>query len=143
MKGIGVLFVLISVALYGCKDLGTNADPEVGSPSAPVSGNFVVDEYTVDCQAKVNPRNDSVQAWFPVTLRYHFEGAPGFVSTISFIFDKQLRVTLSIDGWPDSAGVMRTYTPNYWTTTRLAQQDSVLVECKLDGYYAAYVNGNP
>jgi hypothetical protein len=143
MKEIRVLFVLLSVALYGCKDLGTNAEPEANSPSASVSGKFVVDEYIVDCQAKVNPRNDSVQAWFPVTLRYHFEGAPGFVNTISFIFDKQVGVTLSIDGWPDSANVMRTYASNYWTSTRLAQQESVLVECKLDGYYAAHVGGAP
>ena len=143
MKGIGVLLVLMSVALYGCKDLGTNAPAEVASPPVQVTGKFVVDEYTVDCQAKVNPRNDSVQAWFPVKLRYHFEGSPGAVSTISFIFDKQLGVTLSIDGWPDSAGVMRTYTPSYWTSTRLAQQESVLVECKLEGYYAAHVGGAP
>jgi hypothetical protein len=143
MRAIGVLFVLITFALYGCKDLGMDAPPDAGSPPAQVAGKFIVDEYSVECEAKVNPRNDSVQAWFPVKLRYHFEGGPGAVSTISFIFDKQIGVTLSIDGWPDSAGVMRSYTSSYWTSTRLAQQDSVLVECKLDGYYAVYVDGNP
>ena len=143
MRAIGVLFVLITFVLCGCNDLGTDAPPEAGSPPVQVSGKFVVDEYSVDCEAKLNPRNDSVQAWFPVKLRYHFEGGPGAVSTITFIFDKQQFVALSIDGWPDSAGVMRSYTPSYWTSTRLAQQDSVLVECKLDGYYAIYVDGNP
>ena len=143
MKGIGMLLVLMSVALHGCKDLGANAGPDAGFPSAHVLGKFVVDEYIVDCQAKVHPRNDSVQAWFPVTLRYHFEGAPGCVSTMSFMFDKQVGVTLAIDGWPDSANVMRTYSSSYWTSTRMAQQESVLVECTLDGYFVAYVDGVP
>jgi hypothetical protein len=143
MWGIALLFVLTCITLYGCKDFGTDALPDVGLPSTHASGRFVVDEYFVFCDAKVNPRNDSIQACFPVKLRYHFEGSPGSVSTISFSFDRKLGVTLSIDGWPDSVGIIRSYTPSYWTTTELAQQDSVLVECKISGCYATYVDGTP
>jgi hypothetical protein len=143
MRGIALLFVLTCITVYGCKDLGTEGSPIASAPPTPIAGRFVVDEYLVECEAKLNPRNDSIQACFPVKLRYHFEGSPGSVSTISFTFDRTVSVSLNIDGWPDSAGAMRSYTPSYWTTTALAQRESVLVECKLSGCYATYVGGNP
>ncbi len=142
MRHIGLAMVLTSIGLYGCGDLGKNAPSEVGSPPVLASGKFVVDEYSVECEAKVNPRNDSLQAWFPVKLRYHFEGSPGSVSTVTLLFDNQLGV-LAIDGWPDSVGAIRSLTPSFWTTTQLAQKESVLVECRLGGCYANYVDGNP
>jgi hypothetical protein len=143
MRGIGLIFVLMIIGSIGCKDLGIVAPSEVGLAPTAASGKFVVDEYSVECHAKVNPRNDSVQAWFPVQLLYHFEGSAGSVSMVTFMFDEQLGVTLAIDGWPDSVGVLRSLTPSYWTTTQLAQKESVLVKCKLSGSYAIYVDGYP
>ena len=143
MRGIAMIFALAGIALGGCKDLGTDAPPEVSLPPAVTSGKFVVDEFSVLCEAKVNPQNDSVQARFPAVLRYHFEGSPGSVTRITFRFDKVLSVTLGISGWPDSADVIRSYTPSYWTTTQLAQRDSVLVECTVTGCYATFVDGSP
>ena len=143
MRGIAVLVALASIAFSGCKDLGTEAPPDVRLPPAVTSGKFVVDEFSVLCEAKVNPQNDSVQARFPAVLRYHFEGSLGSETRITFRFDKGLSVTLGISGWPDSADVVRSYTPSYWTTSQLAQRDSVLVECTINGSYATFVDGNP
>jgi hypothetical protein len=135
--------IILLAVLCGCQDLGTVADSGAGSPSVTPTGKFVVDELSIDCQAKVNPRNDSLHAYFPVKLRYHFEDCPGSLSTMVFTFDRQFGVAIAIDGLPDSVGQIRSITPNYWTTTRLAQQESVLVECKLSGCYATFVDGCP
>ncbi len=143
MRGIALLFVLTCITVYGCKDYGTDAPTIAGSSPAYIPGRFVVDEYSIACEAKVNPRNDSIQACFPVKLRYHFEGSLGSVHTITFAFNKQLWMALHIDGLPDSVGVIRSIASSYWTTTALAQQESVSVECKVSGCFAIYVDGNP
>jgi hypothetical protein len=143
MKVQAWVSIILVVLMCGCKDLGTVADSGVAGPSMTSSGKFVVDEFSVDCEAKINPRNDSLQAYFPVKLRYHFEGSPGSLSSIMFTFDKQFGVAIAIDGLPDSVGQIRSITPSYWTTNQLARQESVFVECKLSGCYATFVDGSP
>jgi hypothetical protein len=135
--------VVVALLIVGCKDMGPVSESN-GSSDIPKVGQLLIDVYSIACTAKVNPRNDSLQAYFPMTLGYHFEGGPGSVSLIAVEFGENLRVHTNIDGpFPDSIEAPVTITQGFWTNTQLAQLDSVVVRCRLRGEYCGRIDGEP
>jgi hypothetical protein len=133
--------ILLASVIAGCKDLGPTVMPNTTNVPQ-TAGKFFVDAFAVACSAKVNPRNDSLQAYFPFTLQYHFEGSPGSLNMMRIVFDRHLTFQTNSDGpFPDSIAGPCSVSWGFWTTSSLAQLDSVMVECQLEGAYCARVNG--
>jgi hypothetical protein len=132
--------LLVTLLIPGCNDLGPVSESS-GSNEIPKAGQLFVDGFSVACTAKVNPRNDSLQAYFPVTLQYHFEGSPGSVSLLAFEFGDEFGLYIYTDGpFPDSIEAPTTFTQGFWTNTKLAQLDSVVVRCRMSGEYCGRIN---
>jgi hypothetical protein len=135
--------MFVALVLAGCKDMGPVSESH-GTSEIPKAGQLFVDAYSIACTVKVNPRNDSVQAYFPMTLGYHFEGGPGWVSLLAVEFGEDLGVYINIDGpFPDSIEAPVTITQGFWTNTHLAHLDSVVVRCRLSGEYCGRIDGEP
>jgi len=135
--------ILLALLFVGCKDLGPVSDSNTTS-ELPKTGQLLVDVFSIACTAKVNPQNDSLQAYFPLSLQYHFQGSPGSLNFLEVVFDNHLRVRMYFDGpFPDSIGGPETLSRGFWTTNNLAQMDSVVVQCRLSGVYCGRVDGNP
>ena len=135
--------VVVAFSIVGCDDLGLVSESS-SSTEIPKAGQLFVDEFSIACTAKVNPRNDSLQAYFPVTLRYHFEGSPGSVSLLVIEFGEHLGVYIHFDGpFPDSIEAPAGLKQGFWTNNELAQLDSVVVRCRMSGVYCGRIDGEP
>jgi len=135
--------VLAAILLQSCADLGSSTEPGLPSESELVSGKFVVDLFAMECIVKVNPGNDSLWAYFPYTLKYHFEGSPGSITGIDFFSVGSLRTSLFLTPvYPDSISKLYVFSHGFWTNSSLAQQDSVVVHYALSGSYWKLAGGD-
>jgi hypothetical protein len=143
MRNAGFI-VLAVILLQSCADLGSS--PEPGIPSEPelVSSKFVVDLFAVECTVKVNPGNDSLWAYFPCTVKYHFEGLPGTLDKVDFVPIGFMSTSVFYDYlYPDSVGRSYVLSQGFWTNSSLAQLDSVVIQCALSGGYWNPATGQP
>jgi hypothetical protein len=128
--------MMVASMIIGCRDLGSNPSSGdlVGEQS--VMGKFVVDSYAIECTVKVNPATNSLQACFPWTVKYHFEGRPGSVFTMVFVPVGYLSTNVFISPvFPDSTGRIFGTSSQFWTNSSLAQLDSIPVRFSLSGEY--------
>ncbi len=129
-------------ALDGCGDLGSTASPIDPTDDLKISGTFVVESFAVQCTVKVNPGNDSLWAYFPWTMKYHFEGRPGSVNTVSFVPVGARATHLNMFRvYPDSVGKTYDMSIGFWANSSLAHVDSVVVQFSLGGAYWDRVDG--
>ena len=134
---------VVALSIVGCDDLAPVSESN-SSTEIPKAGKLFVDEFSIACTAKVNPRNDSLQAYFPVNLRYHFEDGPGVVSLLVIEFGEHLGVHIYFDGpFPDSIGPPAGLKQGFWTNNQLAQVDSVVVRFRMSGVYCGRIDGEP
>jgi len=136
--------ILIVSMIGGCKDLGSTTASDDTTGSQAISPKFVVDMFAVECTVKVNPGTDSLCAYFPWSVKYHFEGRPGTVDRVGFVPVGFLATDLNIGpflGIPDSVGDACYLSHGFWTNSSLGQSDSVVVQFDLSGVYWDRVDG--
>jgi hypothetical protein len=136
--------ILLASAIVGCKDVGLVMTPDTTTAPQPGSGKFVVDVFAVECTVKVNPGNDSLWAYFPCTVKYHFEGLPGTLDRVDFVPIGFMSTHVFYDYvYPDSVGRSYVLSQGFWTNSSLAHLDSVVIQCALSGGYWNPATGEP
>lgn len=133
MNQLIIVTILFVIALQGCTDLGTTPEPKTAV------GKFVVDSFDVACTVKTNPNNDSLWAYFPYTLIYHFEGLPGTINHFTIWAVNREGMGMFIDyAYPDSVNKRYTWSFGFWARSALVNVDSVDVNCSLSGPFWNY-----
>jgi len=120
--------ILLAIIIGGCSDIGTSPEEEA------LTGSFVMDSYSVACTVKVNPINDSLWAYLPFTLRYHFEGWPGTINYFTIWAENYEGTGLHLDyAYPDSVGKIYIWSSGFWVRNALIDVDTLTVQCYLNG----------
>jgi len=139
-----LILIVATVFLPSCRDAG-NPTGAVSGPGLPaLSGKFVVDSFAVDYGLRRNPNTDSINAAFPFTLRYHFEGCPGSVDEISLVVVGFEGIFINIDyASPDSVNRPITFSSVFWARDLYQGVDSVVIECYASGSYWTLTDDRP
>ncbi len=139
-------FIALStvVLLSGCRDTGDPVRPVNISEPEILSRQFVVDSFAVDYGVKRNPNTDSLNAVFPFTLKYHFEGCSGSLNTFTLVAVGYERIVIYMGAaYPDSVGHPLTISDTLWARNQFESLDSIVIQCHVTGPFWTLTDHTP